>query len=75
MDAGDAWPILRGFAYNAHRGPDGARWSFHRDLGNTRLVMMDSRGGRVLEEGRRSMVDAEEWPGSRAKRPVASTIS
>jgi hypothetical protein len=26
-----------------------------------RLIMMDSRGGRVLEEGRRSMVDAEEW--------------
>ena len=23
--------------------------------------MMDSRGGRVLEEGQRSMVDAEEW--------------
>jgi hypothetical protein len=57
----DAWPILREFAYNAHRGPDGARWSFHRDLGNTRLLMIDSRGGRVLQEERRSMVDAEEW--------------
>ncbi len=60
-DADDAWPILKEFAYNAHHGPDGARWSFCRDLGNTRLVMLDSRGGRVLEEGRRSMVDAEEW--------------
>jgi len=60
-DSEDAWQILREFAYNAHRGPDGARWSFHRDLGNTRLLMIDSRGGRVLQEERRSMVDAEEW--------------
>jgi len=40
---------------------DGTRWSYHRDLGNTRLLMIDSRGGRVLDEGHRSMVDAEEW--------------
>jgi hypothetical protein len=60
-DADDAWPVLRDFAYGTHRIPDGTRWSYHRDLGNTRLLMMDSRGGRVLEEGRRSMVDAEEW--------------
>ncbi len=60
-DSEDAWPILRDFAYGTHRVPDGTRWSYHRDLGNTRLLMMDSRGGRVLEEGRRSMVDADEW--------------
>jgi hypothetical protein len=59
--AEDAWPVLREFAYKAHRGPDGARWSYHRDLGNTRLLMIDSRGGRVLREDRRSLVDAEEW--------------
>ncbi|HEX2742605.1 MAG TPA: alkaline phosphatase D family protein [Rubrobacter sp.] len=57
----DAWHVLRDFAYRTHRGADGSRWSYHRDLGNTRLLMMDSRGGRVLEEGRRSMVDADEW--------------
>jgi hypothetical protein len=60
-DADDAWPVLRAFAYGTHRVPDGARWSYHRDLGNTRLLMMDSRGGRVLDEGRRSLVDADEW--------------
>jgi PhoD-like phosphatase len=60
-DADDAWPVLRDFAYRAHRGPDGTRWSYHRDFGNTRLLMMDARGGRVLEEDRRSMVDEEEW--------------
>ena len=57
----DAWPLLREFAYRAHRTSGGTRWSFHRDFGKVRLIMMDSRGGRVLEEGRRSMVDAEEW--------------
>jgi PhoD-like phosphatase len=59
--ADDAGPILREFAYKAHRETAGTRWSFYRDFGNTRLVMMDSRGGRVLERGHRSMVDAEEW--------------
>jgi hypothetical protein len=59
--AEDAWPVLSEFARRAHHGPDGTRWSFHRDFGGTRLLMMDSRGGRVLEEGRRAMVDGEEW--------------
>jgi hypothetical protein len=57
----DAWPILREFAYTSHRTPGGTRWSFYRDFGKVRLIMLDSRGGRVLEEERRSMVDAEEW--------------
>jgi hypothetical protein len=57
----DAGPILREFAYKAHRETAGTRWSFYRDFGDTRLVMMDSRGGRVLERGHRSMVDADEW--------------
>src|SRR5215207_9107352 len=57
----DAWALLREFAYRTHREPGGTRWSFHRDFGNIRLVVMDSRGGRVLDEGSRSIVDAEEW--------------
>ena len=59
--ADDAWPLLREFAYRAHRTSGGSRWSYYRDFGKVRLIMMDSRGGRVLEEDRRSMVDAEEW--------------
>ena len=58
--ADDAWPVLREFAYRTHRGPDGIRWSYHRDFGNTRLLMMDARGGRVLEEKHRAMVDENE---------------
>jgi hypothetical protein len=60
-DCEDAWPVLREFAYETHRVPDGSRWSYHRDIGNTRLLMIDSRGGRVLQEHRRSMIDDEEW--------------
>jgi hypothetical protein len=59
--AEDGGPALRRFALRADREPDSARWSFHRDLGTVRLLMVDSRAGRVLEEGRRSMLDEEEW--------------
>jgi hypothetical protein len=58
---GDAGPIVREFSYRADREVAGARWSYKRDLGRTRLVVMDSRAGRVLEPGSRAMVDAEEW--------------
>jgi hypothetical protein len=59
--ADDAGPLLHEFAYETHREPAGKRWSFYRDFGNTRLVMVDSRGGRVLEKGHRSMVNANQW--------------
>jgi len=61
QEAEDAGPVLFEFAYKTHREATGTRWSFHRDFGNTRLMMLDSRGGRVLERGQRSMVDASEW--------------
>jgi hypothetical protein len=53
--------ILREFAYRADREISGTRWSYHRDFGRVRLIMMDSRAGRVLKEGHRSMLDDEEW--------------
>ncbi|MGH3146466.1 MAG: alkaline phosphatase D family protein, partial [Rubrobacter sp.] len=59
-DSDDAWTILRDFAYRTHREPDGTRWSYHRDFGNTRLLIVDARGGRILEEKHRAMVDADE---------------
>jgi len=58
---GDAGPIVRDFALRADREVAGARWSYRRDVGRTRLVVMDSRAGRVLDPGSRSMVDAQEW--------------
>jgi hypothetical protein len=60
-EAEDGGPILRDFAFGADREVEGARWSYYRDLGDSRLVVIDSRCGRVLEEGRRSMLDEDEW--------------
>lgn len=61
QEADDAVDILREFACKADRHADTCRWSYHRDFGNTRLVMLDSRASRVLEEGRRAMIDVAEW--------------
>ena len=60
-EAEDAGPVLRAFAAEADRNAEGARWSFYRDFGATRLLMIDSRAGRVLEPGRRDMLDPDEW--------------
>jgi len=61
MATGDAGPLLRDFARDAHWETAGIQWSFHRDFGGARLLMIDSRGDRVLQRGHRSMVDASEW--------------
>ena len=57
----DATRALREFAYRADRQVEGTRWSYHRDLGNVRLIVADSRAGRVLTPGKRSMLDGREW--------------
>lgn len=62
----DAEPLLRELARRADAEADGAkgyRWSFRRDLGPVRLVVLDSRCGRILDADRRSMLsDAElDW--------------
>jgi hypothetical protein len=61
QSAEDPTRVLREFAYRADREIAGTRWSYHRDFGRVRLVMIDSRAGRVLKEGHRSMLDDEEW--------------
>jgi hypothetical protein len=57
----DGGAALRPYARDAAHSIDGKRWSYCRDVGSSRLVVIDSRAGRVLEEGRRSMLDDEEW--------------
>ena len=59
--ANDAEDLLEAFAFKADREASGMRWSYCRELGNTRLLVIDSRAGRVLEEGKRSMLDTREW--------------
>ncbi len=64
VELGDATAALTAWAEEAERDagvPGGYRFSFYRDLGPVRLVVIDSRTGRVLEPGGRAMVDAEEW--------------
>jgi hypothetical protein len=60
----DAQPLLREFAAHADAEADGAkgtRWSFRRDFGRVRLLMIDSRCGRILADGERSMVSKDEF--------------
>jgi PhoD-like phosphatase len=38
-----------------------SRWSFARDLGGARLLVIDSRAGRQVEPMRRELVQDEEW--------------
>ena len=59
--SGDAGPVLREVSLKADRETSGSRWSYCRDLGDTRVVVIDSRAGRVLDESERSMVDSAEW--------------
>ena len=56
--------MLREFAAAADKEADGhkgAQWSYRRDLGDVRLLVIDSRCGRVLESGDRSMVSDAEF--------------
>jgi len=60
----DGEEILREHARTADAEADGGkgvRWSYRRDYGDVRLLVLDSRGGRVLDSGDRSMVDKAEW--------------
>jgi hypothetical protein len=57
----DAGPRLRTFARRRDRESAASRWAYYRDFGRSRLLVIDSRAARVLADGRRDMVDADEW--------------
>ncbi|GAA2813385.1 alkaline phosphatase D family protein [Crossiella cryophila] len=50
-----------------------AQWSFCRDFGPVRLLMVDSRAGRILRDGRRKMLDDEEFAWLTAQLAGAGT--
>ena len=59
----DVGPALHEFAAAADREADGAkgyRWSYRRDFGGVRLIVIDSRCGRILDDRDRAMVGSEE---------------
>ncbi|HZN90679.1 MAG TPA: alkaline phosphatase D family protein [Thermoleophilaceae bacterium] len=60
-DSEDGEKILRSYVEGADRESTSSRWSYCRDLGRTRVIVIDSRAGRVLEEGERDMVESAEW--------------
>ena len=57
VDAGD---LLERFAARADADPQAYRWSHARRLGDTRLVVIDTRAARVLRDGERAMLDPAE---------------
>jgi hypothetical protein len=57
----DAGPLLRRLAHTWDRESAASRWAYYRDFGDIRLLVLDSRAARVLSDGRRQMIDDEEW--------------
>jgi DNA-binding transcriptional regulator YhcF (GntR family) len=68
----DAEPLLREMAELADAEPATIRWSYVRHWGDARLIMIDSRAGRVLEEQHRRMLDEDEfaWVEAAMRRAV-----
>lgn len=56
----DLTDVVFDLARRADRHPEVYRWSYRRDLGDSRLVVVDSRAGRVLQPRHRSMLDSDE---------------
>ncbi|MEV8361670.1 alkaline phosphatase D family protein [Streptomyces niveus] len=56
----DGTERLREFAVEADADPACVRWSYRRDFGRTRLLMVDTRAARVLAEGHREILDPDE---------------
>ncbi len=54
--------LLRHWARQARDEVAGTRWSYRRDLGSTRLVVLDTRGGRIVDDDAdRQMLSDEQW--------------
>ncbi len=71
-EAADAGALLASRMDTEGRQVGHSRWSFARDVGDARLVVIDSRAGRDPTPGRRELVQDEEWAWIReqARRPA-----
>ncbi|MYW65425.1 alkaline phosphatase family protein [Streptomyces sp. SID8379] len=63
----DGTDALREFAARADADPVSVRWSYRRDFGRVRLLMVDTRAARVLDEQNRAMLDPDEAEWVRAQ--------
>ena len=57
----DAGPLLRRLAHRWDRESAASRWAYYRQFGDVRVLVLDSRAARVLSDGRREMIDEDEW--------------
>ncbi len=57
---GDAAAVLDDLATRADADPGAYRWSYHRDFGATRVLMVDTRAARVLDQSDRQMLEPAE---------------
>lgn len=72
----DAGPMLDEMARAADTEPETVRWSYVRHWGSTRLIMVDTRAGRALEEHDRKIVDDFEfdWVDAAVRRAVEDGV-
>jgi hypothetical protein len=68
--AEDGAHVLREFAVRAEADPSTVRWSYRRDFGRVRLLMVDSRAGRVLDEDEPEAADGDARGGERGRAMV-----
>ena len=64
IELGDATDFLCAWALGSEEFtpvPGGYQFSYDRHLGDTHVIVMDVRNGRVLEPGHRRMLDLDEW--------------
>ena len=68
QEADDPTAVLREFMEKDDREREGKRWCYVRDLGTTRLIVIDARTGRCLDPGDRKIIDDDEaaWVAERA---------
>lgn len=57
----DAGELLASCMAGAGRQRGHSHWSYARELGDARLIVIDSRAGRDVTPGQRELVQAEEW--------------
>ena len=70
---GDVGPELEAFAEHADRESAASRWACSRDFGRSRVVVVDSRAARVLDDDHRDMVDGRNGSGSSSGATRPST--
>ena len=67
VDADDAAELLAARMDTAGHQRGHSRWSFARDVGDARLVVIDSRAGRQVTPGDRKLISDDEWDWVRAQ--------